>query len=110
MEMKTCRLCGQSKPMDTEHFYMRKKYKGGWSNECRPCFRIMYQQRYGQKKSESAVREDRIPTTARTERIDVGNGVVRVVFGLGFKPGKGQTHGSRSGYASALANNLECPG
>ena len=110
MEMKTCRLCGQSKPMDKANFYVRKKYRGGFSHECKPCFRSDYNRRYGNQNAKKPSANDAYLPQARTEMIDQGNGVTLVRFGYGFKPGKAQTHGSASGYQSALANTSESIG
>lgn len=35
--MKKCRICGESKPLDAKHYYVRKDSKDGYRNECKEC-------------------------------------------------------------------------
>lgn len=36
---KVCRICGEAKPLDEEHWHRRQPSKDGFRNECRACLR-----------------------------------------------------------------------
>lgn len=38
--MKTCNLCGESKPLTTEYWHRHKKFKDGFRSQCKDCVKI----------------------------------------------------------------------
>ncbi len=40
MEFKTCKKCGEKKPLDRKHFYRNKSKEDGWHDWCKVCHNI----------------------------------------------------------------------
>ena len=109
MIYKVCRVCKVSKPADEINFYKIAKYKGGFSHDCRVCYRKLYNAKHGQRSNQSAAKDDSLPP-GRTAKYYLGKDHYLVRFGKAFKPSPAQTHGRSWGYSSALSNTTDAPG
>jgi 5-methylcytosine-specific restriction endonuclease McrA len=80
---KKCRICGEEKPLDEEHFHVREPSRDGFRNECRECFRKK-QEKYNRSEERKLARYEREsklrrddPEWAERQRIHVRDWVAR---------------------------------
>jgi DNA-binding Lrp family transcriptional regulator len=110
--MKRCHKCGHAHPETPEFFAPRARHKNGFDSYCRDCRtreNTDYNTRTSSPKPAQPRYESDLPRVP-VERIDQGNGITRVRFGVGWKAQPAQRISSSMGYASALSNTRDAPG
>ena len=94
MKSKKCAKCGSTWPATTKYYRVKSKSADGLEGVCKQCVRAQDRERYAIEVGGRPVKqfdyddkyadmqEVEIERLLPVERLDVGNGVKRVVFGV----------------------------